>query len=80
MASHSEPVCITCGLPVGAPVRFNRLPNGQTCPSCRDRVLDSVPPALPSFRMEPIGRTTETETFDESFDEPRRVWPPKPEA
>ena len=45
------PRCITCGLPVGEePLRLNRLENGQVCPSCRDRVLEDLPPALPSWR------------------------------
>jgi hypothetical protein len=24
------------------------MPNGQICPTCRDRVLDSLPPVLPA--------------------------------
>jgi DNA-directed RNA polymerase subunit RPC12/RpoP len=43
-----EPVCFTCGLQVGEPHRLNRLDNGQICPTCRDRVLESLPPVLPS--------------------------------
>ena len=42
-------VCIACGLVVGEPPRLNRLQNGQTCPACRERVLDAVPAALPSL-------------------------------
>jgi hypothetical protein len=29
-------------------LQLNRMPNGQLCPTCRDRVLDAIPPALPS--------------------------------
>lgn len=43
-----EPVCFTCGLQVGEPHRLNRLDNGQICPTCRVRVLESLPPVLPS--------------------------------
>lgn len=52
MSKGPLPVCITCGLPVGEPLRLNRLHNGQVCPSCRDRVLDAIPPALPSIAVE----------------------------
>jgi len=27
---------------------LNLLPDGRTCPSCRERLLDSLPPVLPS--------------------------------
>ena len=43
-----EPVCIACGQPTGPKPRLNRLPDGSICPSCRDRLLDSLPPVLPS--------------------------------
>lgn len=47
MSQNPQPVCITCSLPVGDPPRLNRLGNGQVCPSCRDRLLDALPPILP---------------------------------
>lgn len=53
MSEGPQPVCINCGLPVGEPLRLNRLHNGQVCPTCRDRVLDAIPPALPSVVVEP---------------------------
>ena len=46
-----SPVCITCGLEVGSGPQLNRLSNGQVCPTCRDRLLDSIPSALPSLPM-----------------------------
>jgi DNA-directed RNA polymerase subunit RPC12/RpoP len=46
--SVSEPVCFTCGMQLGEPMRLNRLDNGQICPACRERVLSSLPPVLPS--------------------------------
>jgi hypothetical protein len=34
---------------VGEPYKLNRLDNGQICPTCRDRVLESLPPILPDL-------------------------------
>ncbi len=42
------PVCIACGQPTGPRPRLNQLPDGRTCPSCRDRLLDGLPPVLPT--------------------------------
>jgi len=47
MAEAAKTVCITCSLAVGEPPQLNRLKNGQTCPACRDRVLNQLPPLLP---------------------------------
>jgi len=43
-----DPVCIACGQPTGPRPRLNRLPDGRTCPSCRERLLDTLPPILPA--------------------------------
>jgi hypothetical protein len=43
-----EPVCFACGCPTGPLPRLNHLPNGRVCPTCRDRLLDSLPPVLPA--------------------------------
>lgn len=43
-----DPVCISCGCPTGPGPRLNRLADGRTCPTCRDRLLDTLPPILPS--------------------------------
>ena len=51
----AQTVCFTCGMPVGEPLRLNRLDNGQLCPTCKDRVLDLLPsilPDLPSIRAD----------------------------
>jgi hypothetical protein len=48
-----EPVCFACGSPTGPLPRLNRLPDGRVCPTCRDRLLDLVPPALPAPAEEP---------------------------
>ena len=56
MSSNHPTLCIHCGLPVGDPPQLNRLRNGQVCPACRERVLASIPPALPSPRQVPLER------------------------
>jgi hypothetical protein len=47
MSGSKETLCFTCGLPISDPPRFNHLPNGRPCPSCRDRLLESLPAPLP---------------------------------
>ena len=44
----AETLCFTCGLPAGEPLRLNHLPNGSVCPTCRDRLLDSIPAPFPA--------------------------------
>ena len=47
MKSESQSLCFTCGQAVGDPPQLNRLENGLPCPTCRDRILAYLPPALP---------------------------------
>jgi hypothetical protein len=47
-----DPLCIACGRPTGPEPRLNQLPDGRTCPACRDRLLDTLPPVLPSVMAE----------------------------
>lgn len=79
MATSPSPVCITCGLSAG-PVQLNRLQNGQTCPTCRDRVLDSLPAILPSHSRLPAGAAHLEEQGslgkEAEFDGENRPWPP----
>ena len=56
-----EPLCFTCGQPTGPFPRLNQLSDGKVCPSCRDRLLDHLPPALPGF-----GRVRHEEEYGES--------------
>lgn len=42
-----QPTCFTCGLAVDGEPRLNRLPNGAVCPTCRDRLLELLPPLFP---------------------------------
>lgn len=62
MSQNPQPVCITCSLPVGDPPRLNRLGNGQVCPSCRDRLLESLPPIFPN-RGSPSPAVEESENW-----------------
>jgi hypothetical protein len=55
-------------MPLGEPLRLNRLDNGQVCPTCRDRVLDLLPSILPDL---PSHRATE-----QSGAEGEEVWTP----
>lgn len=48
MGNLTNAVCFTCGLVIESPPRLSRLTNGQVCPACRERVLDGLPPALPT--------------------------------
>ena len=49
-----ETLCFQCGLPAGE-MRLNHLPNGKVCPTCRDRLLDSLPAPFPT----PVSRDAE---------------------
>ena len=49
MAVTRPSLCITCGLPAASVHSFNRLEDGEVCPTCRDRLLDALPPPFPGF-------------------------------
>ena len=67
----AEAVCFTCGMGADDPPRLNRLENGQICPACRDRVLESLPPILPDLKgVRGIASVEPAETPDESDDPP----------
>lgn len=63
----SQTVCFTCGQPIGEPPRINELPDGEPCPTCRDRLLDSLPALLPSWAPALVAE----DDGDEDADEPR---------
>lgn len=46
MTNQPDPVCFTCGLEYDGQ-HLNRMRNGAVCPTCRDRLLDSLPAPLP---------------------------------
>ena len=52
MSDPQEPVCFTCGHTTGGTLRLNCLPSGQVCPTCRDRLLECLPPIFPSEEAE----------------------------
>lgn len=64
MAESPSPTCITCGSRLQDPPVLNRRADGMPCPTCVERVLESVPPALPT-RLEPE---------EAEADEGRKVW------
>ena len=47
MSESKDTICFSCGQVVGDPPRLNRLESGDACPTCRERVLDALPPVLP---------------------------------
>jgi hypothetical protein len=42
-------LCITCGLDAAAGTSMNRLPDGRVCPTCAERLLETLPPLFPGF-------------------------------
>jgi hypothetical protein len=50
MGMDKAPVCFCCALPVEDPPVLNRLADGRPCAVCADRLLESLPPALPAPR------------------------------
>lgn len=62
--SKDQSLCFTCGQDVGDPPLLNRLENGLPCPTCRDRILAFLPPALPGPGSE--RRQVEEEAVEES--------------
>jgi DNA-directed RNA polymerase subunit RPC12/RpoP len=68
MSHLTNAVCFTCGLAIESPPRLSRLTNGQVCPACRERVLEGLPPALPSRPREPHagGEVLESDERDSS--------------
>ena len=47
MEARNETICITCGQ-AASPRRWNVLSDGSACPACRDRLLETLPAALPA--------------------------------
>ncbi|MCB9916233.1 MAG: hypothetical protein H6828_13980 [Planctomycetes bacterium] len=58
MAHPTETICFTCGQPTGLEEggfpRLNTLRSGQPCPTCRDRLLESLPGILPGAQPEEV--------------------------
>ena len=47
MTEPQATLCMTCGGQVAATRALNRLPGGEVCPTCRERLLEGLPPLLP---------------------------------
>jgi hypothetical protein len=75
MTSRAKTMCITCGMQVKGTGPLNRLPNGQTCPACRERALDSIPAALPR-RPDLVERSERMSLFDGMTERGEGEWPP----
>lgn len=54
MDESTGSLCFTCGQAFAGPTRINTLPSGQACPTCRDRLLESLPSLLPSEAEEEL--------------------------
>ena len=75
MPDRAKTFCISCGLDVSSAPQLNRLSNGQICPTCRERVLDSLAPALP--RRDEVGQRSERMSlFDGMIERGEGEWPP----
>lgn len=61
MSSLEGTLCFTCGLPIADPPRFNHLPSGRPCPTCKDRLLESLPALLPAEPSEQAQAGDETQ-------------------
>lgn len=85
MSAPADPVCFTCGMPSGAAALLNRMPNGQICPACRDRVLDQLAPAIPVDRFvvaefgAPAAAEAQEEASSRTQEPPdsKPPWPPR---
>lgn len=54
--ADSNTLCFSCGQSVVEVDRINRMEDGEPCPACADRLLQSMPPLLPGFRHGPAPR------------------------
>jgi len=76
MNQSASPVCFHCGQPTASTEegpRLNRLPDGQPCPACADRLLQSLPSLVGDVAQEMESmEQLEFEGLDDSFlpDEP----------
>jgi len=64
MALDRQPVCFTCSQPIAESPAINRLENGDFCPTCRNRLLDSLPSLLP---RRPAVESEEESYGDDSY-------------
>ena len=67
--NHS--ICITCGQE-STSARLNRLEDDRICPTCRDRLLHQLAPAVPGFTFERAESPSGADEGDESPVVPER--------
>jgi hypothetical protein len=48
MDERAEILCFQCGQRIGDPPLVHVLRDGQECPACLDRLLELLPPLIPS--------------------------------
>ena len=59
-----ETLCFECGQVVGDPPVLNRHEDGSSCRCCAERVLDSIPPALPRTVGPDVGRADDSSGYE----------------
>lgn len=73
MSDPAAPVCFHCGQSTESSEdgpRLNRLPDGQPCPACADRLLASLPSLVRDVAGD-IERVAREESFEDYLpDEP----------
>lgn len=86
MSDSTETICFTCGMPTGqAPGEFprlNTLSSGQPCPTCRDRLLESLPGIFPgglTEEAEPVDGAQSQQQESEGFLPPTEWQPSDPD-
>ena len=66
---RSKTLCFRCRLPVGDPPQLNTREDGTPCPTCRDRVMDHLPPLLPKEVAEEVRPHPSGEPSDAFLDD-----------
>jgi len=49
MGESNPSICIQCGHSTDQTKHMNRLEDGRVCNICRDRLLEQLPPLLPTL-------------------------------
>jgi hypothetical protein len=75
-------ICFTCGMPAGAAPgafpRLNTLGSGQPCPTCRDRLLESLPGIFPGGSPSEVDEPSDPSEAEDSGGLPSHVaWGPR---
>jgi hypothetical protein len=53
-AMDGAPICFQCGQAIETdPTRLNHLEDGRPCPTCSERLMESLRPLLPGWDEEP---------------------------